>query len=57
MQMRLAFAVAIHSAPEVLLVDEMLAVGDLAFQQKSSPRLGSFGNGAEASLWSHTISL
>jgi lipopolysaccharide transport system ATP-binding protein len=34
MQMRLAFAVAINCHPDVLLVDEVLAVGDLAFQRK-----------------------
>ena len=34
MQVRLAFAVAAHLEPEVLLVDEVLAVGDVAFQQK-----------------------
>ena len=34
MQMRLAFAVAAHLEPEILLVDEVLAVGDLAFQKK-----------------------
>jgi lipopolysaccharide transport system ATP-binding protein len=34
MQMRLAFAVAAHLDPEILLVDEVLAVGDLAFQKK-----------------------
>ena len=34
MQMRLAFAVAAHLEPEILLVDEVLAVGDLAFQRK-----------------------
>jgi lipopolysaccharide transport system ATP-binding protein len=34
MQMRLAFAVAAHLEPEVLLVDEVLAVGDLEFQKK-----------------------
>ncbi len=34
MQMRLAFAVAIHADPDVLLIDEVLAVGDLAFQRK-----------------------
>ncbi len=32
---RLAFAVAAHLEPKSLLVDEMLAVGDAAFQQKS----------------------
>jgi len=34
MQTRLAFAVAAHLEPEILLVDEVLAVGDLAFQKK-----------------------
>ncbi|MGQ0737276.1 MAG: ABC transporter ATP-binding protein [Acidobacteriota bacterium] len=34
MQMRLAFAVAAHLEPEILLVDEVLAVGDIAFQKK-----------------------
>jgi len=34
MQLRLAFAVAAHLEPEILLIDEVLAVGDHAFQQK-----------------------
>jgi lipopolysaccharide transport system ATP-binding protein len=34
MYMRLAFAVAAHLEPEILIVDEVLAVGDIAFQQK-----------------------
>ncbi|MEM1084787.1 MAG: ATP-binding cassette domain-containing protein [Verrucomicrobiota bacterium] len=34
MQMRLAFSVAVHSDPQVLLIDEFLSVGDLAFQAK-----------------------
>jgi lipopolysaccharide transport system ATP-binding protein len=34
MQLRLAFAVAAHLEPEILLIDEVLAVGDAAFQKK-----------------------
>ena len=40
MQMRLAFAVAAHLEPEILLVDEVLAVGDLAFQKKCLGKMG-----------------
>jgi len=39
MFLRLAFAVAIHVRPEVMLVDEVLAVGDLAFQIKCLDRM------------------
>jgi lipopolysaccharide transport system ATP-binding protein len=39
MKMRLAFSVAIHSDPEVLLVDEYLSVGDSAFQEKGLNRV------------------
>ncbi len=39
MQSRLAFAVAAHLEPEVLLVDEVLAVGDLEFQRKCLGRM------------------
>jgi lipopolysaccharide transport system ATP-binding protein len=39
MSMRLAFAVAVHTDPAVLLVDEFLSVGDLAFQAKCLTRI------------------
>ncbi|MFN7952207.1 MAG: polysaccharide ABC transporter ATP-binding protein, partial [bacterium] len=39
MQMRLAFAVAAHLDPEILLVDEVLAVGDAAFQKRCHGRI------------------
>ena len=45
MYMRLAFAVAAHLEPEILLVDEVLAVGDMAFQKKC---LGKMENVAQA---------
>jgi lipopolysaccharide transport system ATP-binding protein len=40
MQVRLAFAVAAHLEPEVLIVDEVLAVGDAEFQRKCLGRIG-----------------
>ena len=40
MQMRLAFSVAAHLEPEILLVDEVLAVGDLEFQEKCFGKMG-----------------
>jgi lipopolysaccharide transport system ATP-binding protein len=41
MYMRLAFAVASHLEPEILLVDEVLAVGDAAFQKKCLGKMGA----------------
>lgn len=40
MYLRLAFAVASHLEPDILLVDEVLAVGDAAFQQKCCGKMG-----------------
>ena len=40
MYLRLAFAVAAHLEPEILLVDEVLAVGDAAFQKKCLGKMG-----------------
>lgn len=42
MYVRLAFAVAAHLEPEILIVDEVLAVGDAAFQKKCLGKMGSF---------------
>ncbi|MDP4009657.1 MAG: ABC transporter ATP-binding protein [Candidatus Shapirobacteria bacterium] len=42
MYMRLAFAVAIHVNPEILIVDEILAVGDTAFQAKCFKKMEEF---------------
>ncbi len=41
MQVRLAFAVAIHLEAEILIIDEVLSVGDFAFQQKSMKAIKS----------------
>ncbi len=42
MYVRLGFAIAVHTEPDLLLVDEVLAVGDAAFQRKSLERLDEF---------------
>jgi ABC-type polysaccharide/polyol phosphate transport system ATPase subunit len=42
MYIRLAFAVAVHAKPEVLLVDEVLSVGDVIFQEKCVERMREF---------------
>jgi ABC-2 type transport system ATP-binding protein len=50
MYMRLGFAVAVHSEPEILLVDEILAVGDDAFQQKCIKRMEEFRNSKQVTV-------
>ena len=56
MQMRLGFAVAAFLEPDVLLVDEVLAVGDAAFQQKCLERMGEvLGQGTTLVFVSHDL--
>jgi lipopolysaccharide transport system ATP-binding protein len=58
MQMRLAFAVAVHCEPELLLVDEVLAVGDADFQSKCMARIRLLrSNGCAIVLVSHELAL
>ncbi len=45
MYMRLAFAIAVHLDPEILLADEILAVGDASFQQKCREKIASLRRG------------
>lgn len=56
MQMRLAFAVAAHLEPEILLVDEVLAVGDLEFQRKCLGKMGDVARAGRTVLFvSHNM--
>jgi lipopolysaccharide transport system ATP-binding protein len=58
MQMRLAFAIATHTSPDILLVDEMLGVGDLSFQKKCLARFSQFkSGGCTILLVSHDLEL
>ncbi len=56
MYVRLAFAVAAHLDPEILIVDEVLAVGDAAFQRKCLGKMGEVGREGRAVLFvSHNM--
>jgi len=56
MYVRLAFAVAAHLEPEILIVDEVLAVGDAAFQKKCLSKMGSVANEGRSILFvSHNL--
>jgi ABC-type polysaccharide/polyol phosphate transport system ATPase subunit len=51
MFIRLAFAVAAHLEPQILLVDEVLAVGDLSFQKKCLGKMGDVAKGGRTILF------
>ena len=56
MYVRLAFAVAAHLEPEILLVDEVLAVGDINFQKKCMGKMGDVARaGRTVVLVSHNL--
>jgi lipopolysaccharide transport system ATP-binding protein len=56
MYLRLAFAVAAHLEPEILIVDEVLSVGDLAFQEKCLGRMQTVaGEGRTVLFVSHNL--
>jgi len=50
MYMRLAFSIAIHVNPEILLIDEILAVGDTEFQQKCFKKMEEFQKSKEITM-------
>jgi ABC-type polysaccharide/polyol phosphate transport system ATPase subunit len=56
MFMRLGFAVAVHVEPQILLVDEILAVGDISFQRKCADRMRELQElGTTVLLVSHSM--
>jgi lipopolysaccharide transport system ATP-binding protein len=56
MYVRLAFAVAAHLEPEILIVDEVLAVGDVAFQKKCLGKMGDIARDGRTVLFvSHNM--
>src|ERR1700688_101609 len=56
MYVRLAFAVAAHLEPEILLVDEVLAVGDASFQRKCLDKMSEVASdGRTVILVSHNV--
>jgi lipopolysaccharide transport system ATP-binding protein len=56
MHMRLAFSIAVHVDPQILLIDEVLSVGDLAFQKKCLNRIQQYKEqGCTIVLVSHDI--
>lgn len=56
MYVRLGFAVSIHTEPEILLVDEILAVGDSAFQDKCTRKFADLRNeGRTVVVVSHSV--
>lgn len=59
MQTRLAFAVAAHLDPEIMVVDEVLAVGDAEFQKKCVGKMGDIANrgGRTVLFVSHNLGL
>ena len=58
MYVRLGFSVAVHTEPEILLVDEVLAVGDAAFQRKCMDKIDEMrGAGVTILFVSHSAEL
>lgn len=55
MYLRLAFATAINVSPEILIVDEILAVGDFRFRQKCSEKINEIQKNATVLLVSHNM--
>jgi lipopolysaccharide transport system ATP-binding protein len=56
MYVRLAFSVAVQLDPEIMIVDEVLSVGDAAFRKKCMTKMGTFGGSGKTVLFvSHNM--
>ena len=56
MHVRLGFAIAVHVDPDILLIDEVLSVGDVSFQERSLERMRSFSErGSTLVIVSHDL--
>jgi lipopolysaccharide transport system ATP-binding protein len=50
MMVRLGFSIAVHSAPDILLIDEILAVGDVPFQKKCFEKISSLKRDGQTTI-------
>lgn len=55
MKVRLGFAIAIHSVPEILLIDEVLAVGDISFRKKCMEKIEEIKHQCSIIFISHNM--
>ncbi len=55
MKVRLGFAIAVHRVPEILLVDEVLSVGDIDFRKKCMDRMNEIKNQSSIIFISHNM--
>ena len=57
MYVRLGFSVAVQCQPEILLIDEVLAVGDISFRNKCISRINEIKNSTSTIFISHDMSV
>lgn len=55
MRVRLGFSIAIHTEPEIMIVDEVLSVGDINFQRKSTNKLQEIKHKTSTIFVSHSL--
>lgn len=55
MRVRLGFAIAVHMVPDIMLIDEVLAVGDFMFRQKCSEKINEIRKNSAIMLVSHNM--